>query len=147
MKFDPKNIKAFINDMMVNGFAPNIESSFIKSIPRRHTGIDFLLEHTREASRKIASLREDEIREIEAAGGKVTRIEYGPDGKETLVTDGLMKYKFFNIDVTMNLNMEDDMNESDITIHGEQPNELVVIPGPHMFNEECHCDSCAGWGL
>jgi hypothetical protein len=107
-----------------------IESSFIKSIPRRLAG-DLLFNHVNDASRQLAALREDEIRQIEASGGKVIRIEVHPDGTETLVTE--------------NNDMSDKLEEVKPGIYVMDDPQPNIVPGPHMYSDDCHCDNCAGW--
>ncbi len=106
-----------------------IESSFIKSIPTRYPG-GLMFGYVEAASRQLASLREDEVRQIEASGCKVTRIEVDHHGHEAMVVEPKAEptpYEHIWIDCTIDL--------------GEKPMKKT---GPHMFNEECYCDHCAG---
>lgn len=110
-----------------NPTCKDIEKAFADAVGaiKETTGLhmpDPMSEYVKATSRRLASIREDEIRDIEAAGGKVTRIEVDQDGNETLVT-------------------ENSMNKTGVIM--DDP--LNVINGPHMYSDDCHCESCAGW--
>jgi hypothetical protein len=105
----------------------------IREAVERYTPRNTMSDYIKSTSRRLASLRESEIRDIEAAGGKVTHIEVGPDGKEMAVSD--LKQKFFDIDVTIDLGLEDDMYPV--------KDQINIITGPHMYSDDCHCDHCS----
>ncbi len=121
-----KDYSRFIRNNIMDS---QIESSFIKSIPTRYPG-GLMFGYVEAAFRQLASLREDEVRQIEASGHKVTRIEVDHHGHETMVVEPSPepKQEHIWIDCTIDL--------------GEKPMKKT---GPHMFDEECHCDSCAGY--
>jgi hypothetical protein len=109
-------------------------------------------------SRRLASQREDEIREIEATGRKVTRIEYGPDGRETLVSealnyqsppddyeryDSLDALGYYAASMEGKI-MKEKLEEVKPGIYVMDDPLLNVINGPHMYSDDCYCMSCAG---
>lgn len=119
---------------------------------------DLMADHVERTCRHNASLREDEVRQIEASGRKVTRIEVDPDGNESIVSELLdyqsppddhngydsfdaLKYLSANTEAPMGSKLE----EVRPGIYVMDDPQFKAIDGPHMYNPDCYCMNCSGW--